>query len=47
MKERELDASRLALALERLACDEPGAHAYLSSHPATSERVARLRGERS
>ena len=46
MKARGLDASRLALALERLAGDEPKAHAYLSSHPATAERVVRLRAER-
>lgn len=45
MKARGLDASRLALALERLAGDEKHAHAYLSSHPATAERVARLRGD--
>ena len=38
-----LDRTRLALALERLASDGEQAHAYLSSHPATAERVARLR----
>ena len=40
-----LDRARLALALERLAGDGEQAHAYLSSHPATAERVARLRDE--
>ena len=39
-----LDRKRLAAALERLAGDGEQANAYLSSHPATAERVARLRG---
>jgi Zn-dependent protease with chaperone function len=44
MKVAGLDPARLALALERLAGDGEHASAYLSSHPATAERVARLRG---
>ena len=41
-----LDRTRLAVALERLGGDDGDAHAYLSSHPATAERVARLRARR-
>lgn len=44
MKANGLDASRLALALQQLACDESHSAPYLSSHPATTERIARLRG---
>jgi predicted Zn-dependent protease len=38
-----LDPAQLAVALERLASDGEHTAAYLSSHPATAERVARLR----
>lgn len=41
-----LDPGRLAVALERLAGEDGHTHAYLSSHPATTERVARLRSRR-
>jgi Zn-dependent protease with chaperone function len=44
MKAAGLDPARLAVALERLAGDGEHTGAYLSSHPATGERVARLRG---
>ena len=43
MKANGLDANRLALALQRLAGDESHSAPYLSSHPATTERIARLR----
>jgi predicted Zn-dependent protease len=46
MEAAGLDPARLAVALERLAKDGAHMHAYLSSHPATAERVARLRGRR-
>ena len=39
------DPARLALALERLARDEESGFVYLSSHPATAERVARLNAQ--
>lgn len=41
-----LDPERLAEALERLAGDGGHTAAYLSSHPDTAERVARLRNRR-
>ncbi|MET0964331.1 MAG: M48 family metallopeptidase [Noviherbaspirillum sp.] len=44
MKASGLDPGRLALALQRLGGDEQHTAAYLSSHPATAERVERLRG---
>ena len=46
MQAAGLDAGRLALALERLASDGESTSAYLSSHPATAERVARIRSRR-
>ena len=41
-----LDPTRLAIALERLAQDGEHTNAYLSSHPATVERVARIKDRR-
>jgi Zn-dependent protease with chaperone function len=46
MKAGGLDPGRLGLALERAAGNEPVYHVYLSSHPATAERIARLRAMR-
>jgi Zn-dependent protease with chaperone function len=46
MKAGGLDPNRLGLALERAAGNEPGYQVYLSSHPATADRIARLRGMR-
>ena len=46
MKAAGLDPARLAVALERLAGDGGRSEGYLSSHPATGERVVRLRGGR-
>lgn len=46
MRATGLDPGRLATGLERLAGDAAHTAPYLSSHPATSERAARLRGQR-
>lgn len=44
MREAGLDPGRLGVALERLAGDGESTSGYLSSHPATAERVERLSG---
>jgi Zn-dependent protease with chaperone function len=46
MKANGLSAGHLASALERLAHDGNSMPAYLSSHPDTAERIARLRAMR-
>ena len=43
LKNGGLDAASLATALEHLNSDEEDGPAYLSTHPATTERIARLR----